>query len=770
MLLPGPDTRVVELRVPGIAGATPESVTGAVATATVAGDKLGRIVRPADRMRRPAPAPSLHAGGRPVPRVIEGYVWSAMTSGGLAKASWALLFPFSLANVAHWMLPPIPEGKRVAHALGTFLRALLRLAALLLTMLLVGQLTVVSADLIAAQCLAPDAACLTSTVPRWVREIPGVRGLIGLLPVLLIVFAMHRLSTVDWTVSIKHELGDAPGRRMPTLPGGGVEADPDTPALRALHVTAALAVASLLVLGGPMGPVTAGVSALWTAALVLLAISMVGVFFLDDPTGTQPEGPGRWLRGALGTGPRRLLMIAAGALLIATAVLVEPPAGKLVGADPTAELLGALLALVAVVVAIVLAPAALMARSEWAKQARELRPWAGGWMAAPMLALAGLLGGGFGAGMAITVRSSLGYDKLALPLGYQWITLLWGTFAAIALVVLAVAVPLWLLSRSVAEKRGNYTPPEVALLHKDRPEDAKRAARKWRKATWQRRNYHRLLIATAGLLTAGAVFGGFFRALNIPVPDWALGLSGLGVATLAGLAGGFLFVVYQASQHPDRARKLGILADLASFWPREAHPTVPPCYKLKVVPEIVARACEHLKEPNTRVVLVGHSQGSLMAAVAAAWLVDSLPEYDRERIGLVTVGSQLQWAYPRGFPAVVPHSSLATLAGMLGPRWRALCRGTDALGGPVTTWSQQVYNGRMLGVGFRHDGSEGPLSPAATGPTGALVLGNDHWLPDPLRGPFPGLRWAPGVLGHNEYQPDPEWDRAVAIAAGLETP
>jgi hypothetical protein len=138
VLIPGPDTRVVELRVPGVAGATPESVTGAVATVTVAGDKLGQIVRPADRMRRPAPAPSLHAGGRPVPRVIEGYIWAAMTSGGLAKASWALLFPFVLANVAHWMLPPVPEGKRFARLTGLVLRALLRLAALLLTMLFIG--------------------------------------------------------------------------------------------------------------------------------------------------------------------------------------------------------------------------------------------------------------------------------------------------------------------------------------------------------------------------------------------------------------------------------------------------------------------------------------------------------------------------------------------------------------------------------------------------------------------------------------------------------
>ncbi len=65
---------------------------------------------------------------------------------------------------------------------------------------------------------------------------------------------------------------------------------------------------------------------------------------------------------------------------------------------------------------------------------------------------------------------------------------------------------------------------------------------------------------------------------------------------------------------------------------------------------------------------------------------------------------------------------------------------------------------------------EGPLPAAVRGPTGALVLGGDHWLPDPQRGPSGHRRWLPGVLGHSEYSGDPEWDRAVAMAAGLEIP
>jgi hypothetical protein len=92
------------------------------------------------------------------------------------------------------------------------------------------------------------------------------------------------------------------------------------------------------------------------------------------------------------------------------------------------------------------------------------------------------------------------------------------------------------------------------------------------------------------------------------------------------------------------------------------------------------------------------------------------------------------------------------------------------IGGGLTTWRRQVFDGQLIGVGFREDGTSGALPPAVTGPTGALVLGGDHWLPDPQHGPFPGRRWASGVLHHDDYYSDPEWDRAVACAAGMESP
>ncbi|MFJ6675385.1 hypothetical protein ACIQMJ_30140 [Actinosynnema sp. NPDC091369] len=754
----------------GVQGTTPQSLVDAVAAVDVAGDGLGRVVRPADRLRRPAPGPVLQAAGRPVTRVVEGYVWGAMTSGGWAKATWALLFPFSLANVAHWMLPPVPARSTPAHLLGITLRALLRLAALLLTVLFVAQLEVISLDLVAAQCLAPGSSCLWG--PSWLNTTPWVRTAVGLAPIALAVLVLHRMSSVDWRIERK-EVPAAEGGRS-GLPGAHVATDPDTPSLRVLHVVAGLGAAVVVALGGPAGPVLAAgwhgaaISACWAVGLALLAVSALGAMLLDDPTGGAPHRGGRWLRAALGRRPRRVLQVVAWTSLLVTAGLLVRLPSSLPGADLAVQMVAALVALVCVMIASLLVPAALLARRTWSAQPRELRPWAGGWMAAPVVAMAALLGGGFGAGVALTLQRALGHGDL--PDGYDYLALLWGVAGVLAFLAAVAMAATTGMMRWSSLRRDKEWAREASLLHAGRARDAKRAARAWWWARWQRRHSHHVVLIVSSILAVGAVPAALLRLRGVVPPTWTRPVVALGVVVLAALALSLLRAVYLAARRPDKARQVGVLADLAAFWPREAHPVVPPCYALKVVPELVARVREHLADPGTRVVLAGHSQGSLLAAVAAARLLEELPPHEAERIGLVTAGSQLQWAYPRAFPAVVPHSSLETLAGGLAGRWRALCRGTDALGGAVMTWNRQVFDGMLLGAGFRPDGTSGALPPALRGPTGALVLGGDHWLPDPQRGPFPGRRWAPGVNRHADYTSDPEWDRAIAIAAGLDTP
>jgi len=760
---------VVELRVPGFSGTTAESLLDAVATVDVAGDGIGRVVRPADQLRRPAPGAPLVAGGRTVPRIVEGYLWGAMTSGGWAKATWALLLPFALSNVAHWMLPPLPAGGGPGRAIGLLLRSLLRAVSLLLTCLLIGQFTLLSLDLVAAQCLAPGTDCLAGTVPGWAREVPELRAAAGLLPVLALVWLLHRLSGTDWSAP-EPGPGTAPaGAALPGvtswLPAMPLAGDPDTPTLRALHTMAGLATAALLALGGPYGPVSAGVTGPWLVALGLLAVAGAGTVLLDDPTGAFVDRGGAWVRAVLGRWQRRILLATGGALLLATTALLPMPAAPLPGADDTLEWLSALLTVLCGAMAVLLVPAARLGRPAWAALPRGMRPWAGGWAAAPVVALAVLVGTGFGAGLALTLRRMLGAPQLQLPAVYTAITLVWGA-AGVVLAAGALLASLALTYRQWQLTRGRAAPPaEVPLLHP--PAQQAAVASAWWRADLMRYQAYRVMVAGTGVLVllVGAVWA--VHLASIELPEWTRTVSAFGVTVLAALAAGVLGAVYRAARQPDAARRLGQLWDLVSFWPREAHPAVPPAYPLKVVPDLVRRAREHLADQNTRVVLVGHSQGSLLAAMAAARLLAELPPADRDRVGLVTAGSQLQWAYPRAFPAVVPHSCLAELSRALGGRWRALCRGTDPIGGAVTTWHRYPIGGALHGRGLRDDGTDAPLPAATASPSGALVLGGDHWLPDPARDPVPGRRWHPGILGHRDYQADPEWDRAVVMAAGL---
>jgi hypothetical protein len=759
--MPGPDTRVVELRVPGLTGTSGDMLLDAVDTVEVAGDGLGRVIRPSDRLRRPAPGPVLRALGRPVPRTLEGYLWSGMTSGGAAKATWALLFPFSLANVAHWMLPPVPDGSRVAGVLGAACRSLLRVASLLLTMLLVSQLSVVTLDLLAAQCLAPGSSCLLS-IPDELRDVAALRTAAGLLPLLGVILLMYRISAANWAVTT-----DEPPPPGDVLPGDTLRASPDTPVLRCLHTVAALGCVALVLAGGPFGvPDDVPGIVTWACSTALVVLPLLAAAMLPVPVRAR-------LLNAWG---RRIAIGFALLVLLVAAVLGTPlsptlsgiglaASGPPSGTDGMVEGIGAALVAVCLLFALLLMPAALLARHRWRELPQRLRPWVGGWGAAPVLALAGLLGGGFGAGLAVAMRQLVGQRDLQLPETYRLLTVLWGAGLAVAMVLgvigFAVAIPLRRRIRGI---------PEIVRMMQLGERDQKAAAAAWARSAWERRHLHHIAITVSLAMSAGAALLLVLRFVLHWVPGWFGVLSGLGIIALGALAAGLLRVVYTAARTPNRSRHLGALADLVCFWPRAAHPTVPPCYALKVVPELAARTREHLTEPSARVVLSGYNLGGLLSVVAAARLAHTLPEEDRARVGVLTAGSPLQWGYQRAFPAVLPHDALAELYGLLGGRWRGLARGTDTFGGGVTTWRHQVSGGKLLGIGYQLDGSVGPLSPATPGPAGALVLGGDHWLPDPMRGQCGTRRWSAGVLRHSDYVADPEWDRAVAMAAGLEWP
>jgi hypothetical protein len=177
-------------------------------------------------------------------------------------------------------------------------------------------------------------------------------------------------------------------------------------------------------------------------------------------------------------------------------------------------------------------------------------------------------------------------------------------------------------------------------------------------------------------------------------PDSVTFLTNVGTYVLIGLAG-LLFLLGRRSLRAEETRRgANVVWDVISFWPHSAHPFVPPSYAQFAVHDLRRRIHHHLNPPEgsavppegrpTRVVVSAHSQGSLIAFATMLWLGTA----DRDRTALVTYGSQLQVAYPRGFPAYVDRALVARVRAALDGRWINLYRETDPIAGPVLSWDR----------------------------------------------------------------------------------
>ncbi|WP_443044266.1 hypothetical protein [Streptomyces sp. HF10] len=246
-----------------------------------------------------------------------------------------------------------------------------------------------------------------------------------------------------------------------------------------------------------------------------------------------------------------------------------------------------------------------------------------------------------------------------------------------------------------------------------------------------------VLSATALVLGGGALAGALASGRppdgaadgTVAVVQIAAGISqGLG-SWLVGL-GFLLFVTWGRRAYKDRGarRTVGILWDVGTFWPRAAHPFAPPCYAERAVPDLTWRMATWTESTGGRLVLSGHSQGSVLAA-AAAW---QLTPATRARIALLTYGSPLERLYGRWFPA---HFGPAALAGLHRDVacWHNLYRRTDPIGGPV-----------RLPADGRPPVDRPPLrDPLTYGRT------PEYPLPTP-------------ILGHSDYRADPAFAQVRA--------
>lgn len=846
---------VVEIRVHGVHGGSPEEMLDDPFPVPVAGDDSARFLR-----RR---------GWRPEdPHIREAFHWGRFTSGSPMRALWLLLAPFAILNLSGFT--PLPAAKDPDPA--DVVRLFIRLLGVTMTITLLLAVARTTMDLIMHQCAA-NALCVDDN--RWLDVVAalreGPRFLLGVAAAGAVIALLAQLGRQTF-------LHDLPGKPPdPTVVADelgdrgfwhtGTRVNP----LRSAHVIATCAVLGglcLAYLGAARDGVTIDASASWGWGLPVFALFLVAAVvvvvaperFVDPHPAAGDRVPARVLIGVQWAAVVALLAAAAFGAIATWEALPPDAVGEgspgrvpLPGFEDAAVgtlcLLGGLLLALGigcVVLRLRYVPPPTLPRS--------FRPLWWGFAPVVLAALAVTLAGGFSGGLVFWVGNLLGRVEpetaslepadLADP-RFEWAILLGpsyftaGLVSSILVLALGVALPAlaasllrtgplvpWLLAAAgIAAGAAVLGAGEIPVswLVGAAGVLAVAAAVAWRRA-WQREDlrrlvgcdyqvpaepnpdtvgpttesdtigkiatrwrlartkyrFHWLLGTVAALGGVGVIASAIMSVLRVEVgPDV---VSAAGPLLLSGVAAAFVALGLRSWGNHKLRVTVGILWDLLAFWPRSAHPLCPPPYGGRAVLELARRAKDvATTDPRPRVVLAGHSQGSLVCLAAVAVLAAERtdgryrrgPEFihaeDAEptvaSVSLVTFGSQLQWAYARLFPRYVGFDVLTTVFDpVMETRWRNLHRYTDPLGGPVLAWPE---NGRPAPAGPQD--AKQVWHSVAGGATTAHQgrVGPDIRLRDPVRiTTMPHTVRAP-LLGHSDYFADVRaYDRALGEVTG----
>ena len=624
----------VELRVHGVSGTPPEAM---LYTGPVSYDLGSGSARVYEANRDPYR--------------VKAYHWGSLTAGRPLTAFWILLAPLALANVSGWM----------SERANPWTRALVRVAGLALTGVFFAQI-----------------ANMTMAIPYETRirhsARPELWGLVALgvtaaLTLFLLTIATSQSNFARLRIGTRLRLAFSPIPRHMMLgndPAEGGWEDPASSAsllsgsmwaphpivnrLRRLHLSAGALVLSLVVGAGIGDRLVVRVSIAGLVATVLLVLSTTWIpesmLFARLPTALLPGLALAWLGVA------------------AWAIWSSASGSGLAAADEVTFGLALILLLVALF--------ALF--GEWVRGGPGR-----GWVALGTLAIALLVGASLGLTGGLLVEDFLSPSPglRTFERGGAWTGLVMAGLAVLLMMVAGVMANL-----PLPDEAGAVRPSGVA------PES------RLRRVTLR----SRVLLVVAGVY---GVVAGIVTALSacatgpgcdrdrLPVPDWAaedpegvMEIVGLsfdltsllgwvklvivvmpGVLILRSIVGGLV-------RGQETRRKVSILWDIGSFWPRWFHPLAPPAYGPNAVTRLVEELSAHPPD-----VLSAHSQGSLIAAVAL-----SRPALQERPRLFLTYGSPLGIFYRRLFPEVGTDQLIQTVDESV-ERWLNLWRRSDPIGG-----------------------------------------------------------------------------------------
>jgi hypothetical protein len=757
-----PDQRFTELRIHGVSGSNGPIMLEHPNALEIEGDSVTGFYR---RWSPDGP-------GRPsVPWKLEAYSWGGMTEKPLGSASWLLLAPFMMYNVAHFMLPPqasaLDSGPEAVSApfsrdrLHWLSDILLRLLALAATIQLVAAAASVALSSVAWQ--SAGRAGFLPTWMGWYGELTtGERFVLALAAVGILIAV---LAVAGRVTESRYEARESDAE--PVRNGTWNLTEPRfwkgktlVRRQRAIHLAAACATAALIA-ALPSGH-AAGLRWLAIVVAVLVLLAACGTIAvpmtdrhdvtIDDKSGWRIAD--RWCTGIL----------AAGIVSLAVAAIAcgfVDQGGKETGALPglagfwtvlLAVQVAVLAALAAVVAVLALRADALRKLTETAQQGFE--PFFKGNLATLVTALGVVLGWGLSVVVSFGVSrllgtpvpsgapaSSIPANGVAVPaplyaLGAAPIGMVGGLLVAVVLLGWR-----YLHGRAGFENTdsGRHDSDVAAYYaqqtvgrpgggdHPDYRRSRRSIAAAWSMASLTDHAGDVLALVAAGagiavvIAEVLAVLSSGSNGMNLGV--WWHGLASF-VAAVAVLVAGWLVTVMRQEYSSSAQRKtVGALWDVATFWPRAAHPLAPPCYAERAVPEVVDRirvltgaataplgdggipddsaellaAAEAqglipddllLTVPCGPVLLNGYSQGSIIAAAVVA----QLPAQVKDRVALLTLACPARRLYGRAFPAYFGLPQLealrdslvgAPLLGLHGStlRWRNLCRKSDYIGG-----------------------------------------------------------------------------------------